>query len=638
MQYRPEIDGLRCIAVISVLLFHYGIAPFSGGFVGVDVFFVISGYLITSLILSEAERNDFSLLRFYDRRVRRIVPASITTVLITGFAGYFLLLPKDYAEFGRSAVAAVFGLANLHFYWNTGGYFDTSAEMMPLLHMWSLGVEEQFYLVWPLLLIGTYAASKGSRTSVQIVLATLLVGSFTASIAVTRSNEQLAFYMLHTRAWELALGAMVAFAPPITRRPLGETASAIGLALIALSILVLTSTMPFPGVNALYPCVGAALIVWPKTQQCQTEKHLASPALVFCGKISFSLYLWHWPVLVMYRQLGSDGTASLPEGLALVTLSFILAVATWKFIEQPFRRWRPRSALLSVCFGALSVASVGALAHWLISATGGLPSRLPEEARRIEEYRNRTVSNGDREMCFLTSTTERRGVRFDRESCIVRDGSKPRVLLLGDSHAAHLYEGLRDTFPYVAFSQATASGCRPVIPVKGARRCADLMKDVFERIAPAERFDAIIISSQWPKNSIRYLRATVDLLNGFGKVIVLGPSTEYLSDLPALLAKESMSGGNFVNRNSTYEATVVRNDMVERSLTGAKVEFYSLTDLLCPEADCMTMTPAAVPMMFDQGHFTREGASYVAEKLRGLGLLSSLQKNGLANTSLPGNI
>jgi peptidoglycan/LPS O-acetylase OafA/YrhL len=622
MRYRPEVDGLRAVSVISVLLFHYAIAPFSGGFIGVDVFFVISGYIITSNIIVQVERREFSLLEFYDRRVRRIVPATLATIAATGVAGYFILLSHDYAEFGRSAVAAAFGFANFHFLWNTGSYFDSSADLMPMLHMWSLGVEEQFYLVWPLLLVGIYVASQGSRKAVAASLAVIIAVSLTASIAITRSDQQVAFYMLHTRAWELALGALVAMSPSIRNARLGEIASVIGLTLVGVSIFVLTPKMSFPGVNALYPCVGAALIIWPKDHRSRAERPLSFQPIVMLGKISFSIYLCHWPVLVLYRHSGVGDMPSLPGKAFLAALSIGLAFASWRFVEQPFRRWRPRP-VLSVGLGAISMACVATAAS-LLAWSDGLPSRLPPEASRLEAYRNLNVSDPDRYSCFLSSGTARKGIVYDADECIDRDRSKPRVLLLGDSHAAHFYDAFEDTFPNVSFSQATASGCRPVMPLKGASRCTTLIRDVFDKYVPEERFDAIIMSSQWPKNSIPNLPDTVRQLSRNSRVIVLGPSTEYENDLPALLAKSFIAGDDLAHRNSTYAAVVTRNDLLEKGLRGTDAQFFSLTDLVCPAGACRTITPEGVPMIYDKGHFTREGAIYVSEKLRDAGLLAGL--------------
>jgi hypothetical protein len=277
------------------------------------------------------------------------------------------------------------------------------------------------------------------------------------------------------------------------------------------------------------------------------------------------------------------------------------------------------------------MACVAAAAS-LLASSGGLPSRLPQEAIRLDAYRSMNVSNDDRYECFLTSRTSREGVAFDDDKCIVRDGSKPRVLLLGDSHAAHFYDALEDIFTNVSFSQATASGCRPVMPLRGASRCTTLMKEVFDTYVPQERFDAIILSSQWPKNSIPHLPDTIRHLSRSSRVIILGPSTEYDNYLPALLAKSHVEGNDLTQSNSTYEETVARNDLLVEKLRGTGAQFFSLTDLICPDGKCLTLTPERVPLIYDKGHFTREGAIYVTEKLEDAGLLSGLG-SGKSNLS-----
>lgn len=483
------------------------------------------------------QKGKFSLWAFYDRRVRRILPASLLTIVATGIVGYLILLPSDYAAFGRSAVASAFGLANFHFLWNSGGYFDSAADLMPLLHMWSLGVEEQFYVFWPLLLWGVVSISRGSAKAAVATLSLIIALSFSAAVYLTRTDQPVAFYMLHARAWELALGALIVFAPRIGSRLLGEATAVLGLMLVIGSIFLLTSKMPFPGWNALYPCVGAALIIWPKSTPPFAEWLLRTKPFTFIGLISFSLYLWHWPVLVLYRQMGVGEMPPLMDRVLLAGLALALSLASYWFVEQPMRKWRPPYKK-TVAFGIMMMIAVAALGN-LLSVNKGLAWRLPPEVRELERYRSMTAG-GELSPCFLTTLSDRAQLNFDPPRCLKKESNKPSVLVVGDSHAAHFMAALRTVFPNISFSQANASGCRPVIPVRGVERCAELMKQVFSKYA--KDFDVVVLSSRWPNDSIGQIRHTVDKLRSRSKVIVLGPSLEYKFDLPILLAKRTIAG------------------------------------------------------------------------------------------------
>ncbi|MBD0416495.1 acyltransferase family protein [Oryzicola mucosus] len=612
--YRPEVDGLRTISVMAVLLYHYGLGPFPGGFVGVDVFFVISGYLITSILFADMQKGRFSVLGFYDRRARRILPASLVTILATGVAGYFTLLPRDYAAFGWSAIASAFGLANFHFLADSGGYFDSAADLMPLLHMWSLGVEEQFYVIWPLVLWAVFALSKGSAKAAVATLAVIVAVSFAASVAITKSDQQVAFYMLHTRAWELALGAVLAFAPTIRNRTLGEAMPVAGLALIVYAIFFLSSKMPFPGWNALYPCIGAALIIWPKTAAPLAEWPLRTRPFTFIGLISFSLYLWHWPVLVLYRQIGIGEMPPLLDRVLLACLAFTLAVLTYRFIETPFRNWRPAHRI-SVSFGAASMAAVAAIAFGLVFF-GGLPQRLPAEARSFEQFRNHKVSDTVDQSCFIIARTAH---DYDAKKCILQDDGRTRVLVLGDSHAAHFVSSLRRNFPETAFSVATTSGCKPFAGGYNDDRCGRMRKMVFEDILPREHFDAVIISARWGKLKSERITKTIKALKKRAdRVIVFGSSLEYGHELPLLLAKSAITGRKELLEFHNLELIRKREQNLLKSLEGA--EFVSMISEQCKEA-CTALTRDGAPMMFDGTHFTEEGADMIVRGLKEAGKL-----------------
>jgi peptidoglycan/LPS O-acetylase OafA/YrhL len=370
--YRADIDGLRAIAVLSVLAFHYEM-PISGGFTGVDVFFVISGFLITQGLAIEIVAGTFSVVGFYDRRMRRILPALLTMLAVVLLAGRLLLSPGDYVSLAKSTAAAAFGVSNFFFHAHTS-YFDQVADLMPLLHTWSLAVEEQFYLVWPLLLLAL--AALGSRIPVVATLAVIVVIGCAGSIFYFQSDPKAAFFMALPRAWELALGALLVFLPALPR-VVGEILALAGLALIAAGFTI--SQDEFPGRFALYPCVGAALVIWPRARSTISSWLLGSLAPV--GRISYSLYLWHWPVLVYFRIYINNGKPSATEAITLAVASVILATLSYRYIEQPFRK-RRWSASRTVSVGFASIVTIFCASMYVDSADG-LPQRLPADGQAM---------------------------------------------------------------------------------------------------------------------------------------------------------------------------------------------------------------------------------------------------------------
>lgn len=617
--YRPDIDGLRTISVVSVLCYHYGFGPFTGGFVGVDVFFVISGYLITSIIFREMQQGRFSLLGFYDRRVRRILPATLLTIIATAAAGYFVLLPSDYAAFGESAAYASFGVANFYFLWNTGGYFDSRADLMPLLHMWSLAVEEQFYFLWPILLMAVFSLSRGSRYAIAGTLAAIVVISFSIAVWTVNVDRQLAFYMIQSRAWELAIGAAVAFLPAMSSRPAGEVLSIAGIGLISFGVFGLTSQSPFPGWNAVYPCVGAALLVWPQMHRTVVARALSFPPMVFIGKISFSLYLWHWPLLVLYRHHGLGEMPPLADRIWLAAIAVVLAAASWWLVEEPFRRRRPRQ-IAAVASGLAAMSATAALAAAI--SLNGFSWRLPAEAREYENHRSIAVAERTLSPCFLTTGTEKKGITFDKEKCVDRSPAKARVLIIGDSHADHLVPGLRTVFPDISFSQITASGCLPVLPLKGGKRCTQLMRLVLDKIAPEEKFDEIVISANWRLKTPEPLEKLVAKLSPHSRVTILGPSIKFTAPLPVLLAKSVLDHRDLVNGHAKKSFARKQTKEVSRAAARSGASFFDLLDINCPGGRCVATTADNVPIMYDDDHFTRQGAEAIVSELKKRGFLS----------------
>jgi peptidoglycan/LPS O-acetylase OafA/YrhL len=395
--YRADIDGLRAIAVLAVILFHAGL-PIPGGFVGVDVFFVISGYLITGLVADDLQAGRFSLGHFWERRIRRIWPAALATIAASLAVGWFVMLPQDYRRLSVEAIAQLAMAANV-FSWYTIDYFSPAAELRPLMHTWSLAVEEQFYILHPLVLA---AAFRLGRRRCITVLSLLAMASLAASILLLERRPMTVFYLLPCRAWEMLLGAIVAIAAggprdastqqhvgaapgtigahPAGPRWIGDVVGAIGLALVLIPCLAYDTRTPFPGLAALPPCLGtAALIVaggaWPA---CGVSRLLALAPLRAVGLASYSLYLWHWPALAFLRYcLGTP----LPAAWIVVALvlTAVLGVLSWRFVETPFRRIRPSPSPWRTGLVAAAASLALATCSAAVRHAGGVPGRFPEE-------------------------------------------------------------------------------------------------------------------------------------------------------------------------------------------------------------------------------------------------------------------
>lgn len=439
--HRLEIDGLRAVAVIPVVLFHFDLGM-SGGWVGVDVFFVISGFLITSLILRSLNDSSFSLWDFWERRARRILPAALSVMLVSLIAGWFLLAPHDYRALGESAASQTVFLSNFYF-WQTSGYFSAPRELKPLLHTWSLAVEEQFYIFLPLLLL---FLRKKSKKATLCILWALLVASFVISVVGVKHFPDATFYLLPTRAWELLLGAILAgyggMHAGIRDRKLAEVMGWSGLALILAPMFLYTPATTFPGPAAIPPCLGTAMVIFSsgKTKP-MVAGFLSDKRIVFIGWISYSLYLWHWPLVVFAKQ--AAGTSELPLifRLFLLFFSIVLAALSWRYIERPFRSrrfFRETPAFAKATFGALGLLFLMGIS---ISAYRGMPSRFPAELQQFAEGRT-DIDPRRKESHNLNAVKLREsGVPVLSEGRGENTGAE--LLVWGDSHCASIIPVIR---------------------------------------------------------------------------------------------------------------------------------------------------------------------------------------------------
>lgn len=505
MDHRSEIDGLRAIAVLPVLFFHAGIEAFSGGFVGVDVFFVISGYLITSLIAADLSKGAFSVSGFYERRIRRIIPALFLVVGVSAAYAPFALSGQDRLDFYESVIATTVFSSNILFYLEAG-YFETAAEFKPLIHTWSLAVEEQYYIFFPLLLLAIWRLGV---KRIQMALLVLLATSFCLAEWASTRHPDASFFLLPTRLWEILLGGVVALGVNGVRARLGvpgiaQFLSLSGLVLILGAVITYERGLPFPGVYALAPTVGAALVLVFAVPGTMVHAVLSTSAMVWVGLISYSLYLWHQPLLAFAREHYSDDLpGTVIAGILLAT--FCLSYVSWRFVEQPARRVDVRRVWVFLLGGILAFVLIG-------SGSVGLYMARADDARSVLESPDGDANAQDVEsesgwgehgICVI----EREVTNKKVEACLAVLPAK-RVVLFGDSHARTISGPLREQLKEkgVGLVSFLRNGCIPIrnlvraeIEGEGLLECHEFRNKAvlaIDEIAP----DAVILAARWALN------------------------------------------------------------------------------------------------------------------------------------------
>ena len=433
--YRPDIDGLRAVAVLPVIFYHAGIPGFSGGFVGVDIFFVISGFLITSIILKEVNEGKFSIAQFYERRIRRIFPALYPVILATFIGSWYLFHVVPFKQFAESVATTALFCSNILFWLKSGDYFAAPSADMPLLHTWSLAVEEQFYIVFPLFLV---AINQFLKRKYFLWILAMAIISFALSIYGMQVNKSATFYMAPTRAWELLVGSIIALnvIPSIKNDFLRSTIALLGMVFIGYSVFFFTEATPFPGTAALLPVLGAGFLLFSGNgNSTAVGKVLSFRPFVFTGLISYSLYLWHWPLLVFSKYYFMR-TLTPPETVGIITLTFIVSISSWMFIEQPFRGKAPIFAKRRRLFAASGlVMAVAVVAGIFVFKKNGIPTRFAD-SKMIFAVESDPVWKPE---------TWAGGSRVDKNVNAVKLGNskiKPSFVLWGDSHAQALSPGL----------------------------------------------------------------------------------------------------------------------------------------------------------------------------------------------------
>ncbi len=606
MKDRPDIDGLRAIAVLSVFAYHLRPGALPAGGLGVDIFFVISGYLIGGIILRESDAGNFSLLRFYERRLRRIVPALLASMIAVLAASALLLMPNDLANGAISAAAALLSVSNLYF-WHKVDYFNEAAADMPLLHTWSLGVEEQFYIAAPIILI---LLARHARHLMTPALALMLGVSLALNVMQVRHTPVDAFYLPQGRAWELLAGVILNRLnfSLLFARWFREAVAWSGMALLVMSLILLRPDLGWPGLAAIPPVVGTALIIWAGQHGDNgVARLLALKPFTLIGLISYSLYLWHWPAIVFAREITLADQLSSRLMLAVVAFAFLAAWLSWRFVEQPFRKstTMPGRALLAwTCGGAALVLAVCAL----IVTAKGWPGRYDAETVRIAGFSGGAEANLWRR-CILT---ERHKLSDFPADCLTPQPGKRPVLLLGDSHANMFRPALND-IAGVSVMEATYAACAPdeALSAQAASKpCGQLIR---KALAVAEkqqtRPDLIVLSWLVKRLDPAAVLALGKRLKRLGiPILVIGPTPEYSVRVPKLLAAARTRGeldlpARFLSRH------LWQSDTRLAPLARQFATYLSPQEAMCeePRRRC-TLMAGQNPAYYDRQHLNGDGA------------------------------
>lgn len=641
--YRSDLEGLRGVAVLLVFAVHSLPQGLGGGFIGVDVFFVLSGFLISSITLAELDQGRFSMTGFYARRLRRLAPALLVVLLACLLFAALFAYPKDAREIGKHVLAGTAFVSNLAL-WREGGYFDTGAGMKPLLHLWSLGIEEQFYLLWPLAAMGLFRL----RGRAIMWVAAAALASFALNVALVVDRPKATFFLPPTRFWELLVGVLLAYwshATPggplaatrrllplasVWQRWLPDVFSACGLALLLSAIWVIDKTAHFPGWWALLPTGATFLLIAAGTQAWINRVVLSHPVLTFFGRISYPLYLWHWPLLTWPQLI--DEPLSMTGHLFVLCASVVLAAATYYGLEKPFRFGRlARRAPLVLSLALMLAAAAG----WQLWASDRLLQRYPESMRPIAQVH----AHGDFDQyrvdrCFLRSVQS--GEVFAQECVEPQKAASRLVLLWGDSHAAALYPGLRDTVRSDAtgprLAQFTTASCPPLLGLREyENRHCERNNDVVLKQVEAQRPSTVVLAAHWPRYAgplgsdtvLAALARTMAALRlrGVADIIVVGPLPQWRVAPPRILLKLWAQGRPLPERSPAVvdDGALDLDRTLRTAARTAGARYVSPLDALCNAQGCVVSFQSdgrTHAIAFDDSHLTAAGSRLLWERMR----------------------
>lgn len=654
MEYRKEIDGLRALAVVSVMLFHANYSFFGGGYVGVDIFFVISGYLISSIIMKDLENNSFTLINFYEQRIRRIIPPLLFVVFFSTIFALAWLLPSELREFGKSLFSIPIFLSNFIFYLQ-GGYFDDNINLKPFGHTWSLGIEGQFYLIYPFFLLYLWKRKKDAFVFFVMIILSLLISHW-CSIYYPR----FAYFLLPSRIWEFFVGFLLSkyINNSLIKKVnnlnfLSEFLSFLGLLIIIFSIYYFNEKTNFPGLNALLPVIGTSLIILFTINNTFVAKLLSFKIFVNFGLISFSLYLWHQPLFVFFRIIYNKNPNQL-ESFFLLFLTVLLSFLTWKFIEKPFRNKSivtRKHLLFFTAFPSLLFCLIG----FYIFSTDGI-GKLYSSKALINLYKIETIKDA---ICNAENGKSAKEIKLDNVCKFGKKNTLPEFAIIGDSHASTLFNYLNQIYSkekaFVGFSNGN---CAPLIngfkygaSIKG---CREINEAIFEYISNKHSIKKIILYAEWSNytegyridskiGKIKYylaenknkkskkisensdifeksLQKTISFLKKNGKEIIIIKSTPELEEK----VMDSVARQIIKNKNSeiykhpsiTLDDYYKRNKKIENIFSKiSNVNFLESKDFLCKINTCSSKDEKGNILYSDTNHLTYNGSKRIVDPL-----------------------
>ena len=635
--YRSDIDGLRALAVLLVVIHHAFPLLLPGGFIGVDLFFVISGFLISTIIFQNLQQGTFSFLDFYKRRVKRIFPALCLVLMASFVYGWFTLLPADYKQLGKHMATGAAFVSNFAF-WNESGYFDGGSKLKPLLHLWSLGVEEQYYIFWPVIVLLVWKR----KFNLLAVCVVLFVLSFAVNVWTVKGNSVAAFYSPLSRFWELLIGSMLAYSKlqaakdaTFNNTTFNNTTAWAGAALLTIGVYFISPERRFPGFWALFPTLAAYLLIKAGPQAWFNRVVLSNRVLVWVGLISFPLYLWHWPLLV-FAELHEGKTPSVAIRLGMMAAAMLLAWLTYRFVERPIRfglsfgfgamsSSKAAKTPLLLCGVLLAIAMLGGYTY----ARDGFDFRFPKIIRALTNSKIDMFEGWRLDACILQ---QGRPASEFSDSCVDKTADKakrPLVFLWGDSHAAALYPGFKklqeSTTGYGNFGMAQRNGaiCPPMLDTVSPW-CKSINDDSFKLIAQLQP-EIVLLNAYWLHElyDLNKLDATVDALRRLGikKIILLGPTPYWQNSLPHNIM-ENWKKGLAMQKpplRMTYglDERLPAIDATMQSIAARlNITYISGYKTLCNEAGCLTRNgeDGDIVASTDYGHLTVSASqSYIQQ-------------------------